>query len=760
MSVYNLIGANIPRVDANAKASGQAVYIEDIKLPNMLHAKLLRSPLAHAKILNIDTSRAKALPGVKAIVTAQDLPKVLFGVLPLVSDQYPLAADKVRHYMEGVAAVAAIDEGTAEEALQLIKVEYEPLPPVFDPLEAIKDGAPLIHELHKNNISIRITKSHGDVEKGFRESEYIREDTFRTAPQGQAALELHGCISQWELDGSLTHWSSHQAPFGLQRGLAKMVGLEANRVRVILPMIGGAFGGKTAMFPHDIISAHLSKITGKPVKIILNREEVFHATNQRHPMAITLRTGVKRDGTLVCQSIKLIADGGAYAGTGAMALNVAHHHLLLPYKLESYYFDGIRALTNKPIGGPYQGHGGPQVCFATESQMDMIAKDLNLDHLDMALKNFVYAGYEHPEKMHIQTCGIKECLEFVEKSLNWRERKGKLPEGRGLGVSFSGGPSSIVIMPHAPTGITIQINMEGGVNIFSGGVDIGQGMDTVVCQAAAQELGLSMEDIRLTRADTATTPYDKGTFGTGGALRLGNAAVSAAREVKKKLLEVIAPKFESHPEDIEFGNGKIYIRGNYEKGIDFREAIKIYRYAGKPMPLVAMGSYEPDVADFNTLIRKGGNYSPTYSFLSTGFEVEVDKETGEVKIIKAAIANDLGRTINKMGQEGQLEGALSKGIGMALFEDLPHENGKYKNASFADYPLLTTLDVPAEITWSNIETMDPLGPFGAKSSAEGAPGPITPALVNAIYDAVGVRLTELPITPEKIKKALEEKKVK
>lgn len=759
MPVYNLIGENIPRVDGFPKVRGDAVYMDDIKLPGMLSGAILRSPHCHAKILGIDTSKAKAIPGVKAVITSNDIPKILFGMLPTISDQYALAVDKVRHYQEAVAAVAAIDDSIAQEALSLIEVEYEPLPAILDPEEAIKPGAPQIHQAHKNNISLRVNRTQGDFDRALSESEYVREDTFYTAPQSTAPMEPHGCISNWELNGTLTHWSSNQAPFLLQRAMAKILGIEGDRVRVILPMIGGGFGSKTVMFSHDIASAYLSKITGRPVKTILSREEVFHATNQRHPYRLTLKTGVKKDGTLMCLDMRILADGGAYAGTGGMALNVSEHTMLLPYNMRAYHYDAIRALTNKAIGGPYQGHGGPQTRFATECQLDMIAKDIGMDPLDIRKKNFVSVGCEHVEHYRIHSCGLNECLDFVKKELKWDEKKGKLPDGRGIGVAFSGGPSSVVIMPHTPTGITIQINWDGGVNVFSGGADIGQGMDTIVCQVVAQELGLSMEDIRLTRADTATTPFDKGTYGTGGAMRVGKASLMAAKQVKKKLLEVIAPKFETKPEEIEFEKGKIFVRGNYDKGVLFKDAIKIYRYSGRPLPLVAMDSYEPDVQDFNTTREKGGNFSPTYSFLATGFEVEINKETGDVKILKAVVTDDLGRVLNKMGQEGQLEGALSKGIGMALYEDLPNVEGKYINPQFLEYYLMTSLDEPKinEIAWTDIETVDPVGPFGAKSSGEQALAPITPALANAIYDATGLWVKELPITPEKIKKALEEK---
>lgn len=756
MPVYNLIGENIPRVDADPKVTGNAVYIEDMKLPNMLYGKVLRSPYSHAKVLNIDTSKARNLPGVRAVITANNIPKILFGMIPMSSDMYALAVDKVRHYLEPVAAVAASDEEVAEEALRLIKVDYEPLPAIYDPEESIKPGATQLHEAHKNNISLRVTRTVGDIEKAFRESDYVREDKFITQPQGQAAIEPHGCVAFWE-GGSLTFWVSNQAPFLLQRALAKMMGVESNRVRVILPMVGGGFGNKTTMFPHDIAAAHLSRMTGKPVKIILSREEVFHATNQRHPMILNMKMGAKKDGTQLCASLRIIVDGGAYAGTGPMALNVAEHSMLLPYKLQAYDYDAIRALTNKPIGGPYQGHGGPQTRWAMENLMDMLAEDIGIDPLEFRAKNFVYAGYDHLEHYKIHSCGLKGCADFMDQALQWKEKKGKLPEGSGVGVAFSGGPSSVVIMPHTPTGITCQINWEGGVNIFSGGADIGQGMDTVVCQVVAQELGIAMEDVKIIRADTATTPFDKGTYGTGGAMRVGNAAWVAAKEVKKKMLEVISAKFETAPENIEFANGKVFVKGNFDKGIEFRDAIKIYRYSGKSMPLVAMGSYEPDVADFNTVRNKGGNFSPTYSFLGTGFEVEVDKETGEVNVLKAIMTDDIV-VINKNGQEGQLEGALNKGLGMAYFEDLPQENGKYFNGSFLDYCLPTSLDQAKEVLWKDVATYDPVGPFGAKSSGEQTLSSVSPALSNAIYDAIGVRVHDLPITPAKIKKLLDEKK--
>lgn len=754
MAEFEYIGKRIPNISSSPKAQGQAIYTDDVKLPNMLYGKVLRSPFPHARIINIDTARAKALTGVKAVITGYDVPKIRLGDLPTQADRYEFAIEKVRHVGEAVAAIAATDEEIALEALELIRVDYEPLPAVFDPEEAIKPGAPKVHDGVENNISYRYTRSLGDVGKGFRESAYIREDTFRTAPINHAALEPHGCVAQWYSAGNLTAWADTQMPFLLQRGLANIMGVPDDRVRVIKTALGGGFGGKGGPLAHSFAASYMSRLTGRPVKIILSREEVFLSTRQRHPIILRIKTGVKRDGTLVAQELKVLADGGAYLSLGPLMLTIIYYQALLPYILPNFSYDGIRAYTNKAIGGAMQGHGVPQMRFAVDCQLDMIAKELGIDPIDIRLKNAIYMGYKHPV-LTINSCGFKESIEKVAGDLRWRERKGKLPPDHGMGVACSSFVSGIKLLPNIGGSITIQINADAGVNVLSGAADMGQGTDTIICQMVAEELGVRMEDIRLTAGDTATTPLDQGSFSSGVTLRIGNACILAARDVKKKLLEVVAPHMEVSPEEIEIRGGKVFVRGHKEKGIDFAQAVKIYRHANKPMPLIGMGNYVLNTDDSIMMIQgKAGNQSPAYSFMCQGVEVKVDRESGEVRVLKVATAHDCGRAINALTIEGQLDGAVSKGIGMAFYEDFQHEKGQYLNTSFLDYLLPTSLEHPEESILKTIETIEPSGPFGAKESGEGNLAGISPAIANAIFDAAGVRITDLPITPNKVRKAL------
>lgn len=757
MADFKFIGKRITNIRSGPKAIGQAVYTDDIKMPNMLYGKVLRSPFPHAKILHIETSLAKALPGVKAVITGQDIPRVKIGAFPTHTDHYELAIEKVRHQGEGVAVVAAIDEEIAQEAINLIKVDYKPLPAVFDPEEALKPGAPEVHEEVENNISASFVKSYGDVEKGFRESDYIREDTFRTAPINHAPLEPHGCVALWNSDGSVTVWIDTQAPFLLHRGLAKVLVLPDNKVRVIKTETGGGFGGKIEVITHIFASAFLSRLTGRPVKIILSREEVFLSTRQRHPVIITVKTGVKRDGTIMSQELKTLADGGAYKSTGPLMLNIMCYQAMLPYIVPNFSYDGKRAYTNKPVGGAMQGHGVPQLRFAIDSQLDMIAHELGIDPLDMRLKNAIYPGYKHPAHV-INSCGFREAIEEVKRDLNWEERKSKLPPGHGIGIACSSFVSGVKVMPNLGSSITIQINADAGVNILSGVADIGQGPDTVICQIIAEELGCRIEDIRIISADTAVTPFDQGSFSSGVTLRAGNAAIEAARVIKQQLREAVASHLEAKPEGLEFRGGKIFLPGHEEKGIDFAQAVRIYRYSNRPMPILGRGSYVLDTDDVVTQINQGGRQSPAYSFMCQGAEIKVDRETGEFKVLKMSTGHDCGRVINPINIEGQLDGAISKGIGMAMYEDLPHKEGQYLNTTFLDYLIPTSLDHPPESFMKSIETNEPLGPFGAKESGEGNLVGVSPAIANAVFDAVGIRIKELPLTAAKIKDALDRKK--
>lgn len=754
MNDFEIIGKKLPLVDSIYKALGESQYVDDMRINGMLHGTILRSPFPHARIINVDISRAKALPGVKAIITAQEIPKVKFGNSPESTDRYPLALVKVRHVGEAVAAVAATDKEMAEEALELIRVDYEPLSYYLDPAEATQPGAILIHEDKERNISNIFAKAYGDVESGFREADYVREDIFNTMPNNPAAIEPHIVICQWHLDGSLTIWASTQTPFRLRGRLSAASGLAEDKVRVIKMAVGGGFGGKTGVLDIHVVAMHLSRITGKPVKMVLNLEEVFLSTHQRHPTFITLRTGVKKDGLLVSQELRAVLDGGAYAGTGSTPLQVGAHQLMITYRLPNVKYEGIRVFTNKPIGGPMRGHGAPQIRFAVESQLDLIAKELSIDPVEIRLKNVTYEGYNHPAKKRISSCGLKEALHGVAAALKWPERKGKLPDGHGIGISCSNFPCGPKPFPHVGGGIIIEVNTDGGVNILSGAADIGQGTDTILSQIVAEVLGVRMEDTRIISADTAITPYDLGSFGSGVTLRVGNAAVKAANDAKNQLMEVISLQLETPPQKITFSGSNIYIQGNIERAMTFKEALRAYHYAGKPMPLVGRGFYEPECLTGDDRLYKEGPETPAYSFYCQGAEVKVDKETGEVKVLKLISAIDCGQPINPLSIEGQAEGSMAGGMGMALYEDLPCKDGRYLKASFLNYLIPTSMDIPQDMSSMLIRTRDPFGPLGAKEAGEGMLVGISPAIANAVYDATGVRMTDLPITADKIRNAL------
>ncbi len=755
---YSVVGKRVPRLDSYGKSLGQAQYIQDMVLPRMLHGRILRSPFPHARILSIDTSRAEKLPGVKGIVTGQEIPRRTYGIVPKAHDEYALAIDKVRYIGDDVAAVAAVDEDTAEEAISLIKVEYEVLPAVFDPEEAIKPGAPLIHEEIGENISARILKNFGDVDQGFAEADFIREDRFYHQAVNHAPLEPHGAIGVYDASGKFTVWSSTQIPFFMRRNLAKTLEVPDSQVRIIKPTVGGGFGQKLDLFAKDFAAAWLARQTGRPVKFIYNREEVFTCTRQRHPMVVYIKSGIKKDGTIVAQHCRVYADGGAYNSTAPLIITLSAYFMMIPYMIRNLRFEGHHVYTNKPVGGAMRGHGIPQVRFACESSLDMLAEDAGLDPVDLRLKNALRANEEHPAKYKIYSCGLTEAIEEAAKSMAWKERWRKLPKGRGIGIAASAYPSGLNNMSHIGAGAIIKIQQDdGSVTLLTGAADIGQGAENVLAQIAAEELGVTMELMRVTAADTELTPLDSGTFGSGVTFRAGNAARLAAADAKRQIAEVVADKLEARPEDLVFRENRVFIKGSPDRGLSWNDAIKAVQYADRPMPVVGRGFYHVDSVEPTTLLKEEGNFSPAYSFMAQGAEVEVDMETGETRVIRVTAGHDCGFALNPTQVEGQLEGSVAGGAGQAIYEDIGWDwsNGCIRNANFADYKMLTSLDMP-EVVNIEIETNDPNGPFGAKEAGEGTIIPTASCISNAVYNAVGVRIRELPITPEKILKGLEE----
>jgi len=755
---FSVVGRRLPMLDAAAKVNGSAQFTDDLMLPGMLHGKILRSRLPHAKILNVDVSKAARLRGVKGVVTGAEIPDRQYGIVPKARDEYALAKGKVRYIGDEIAAVCAIDPEIAEEAVELIEVDYEELPSVFDPLDAIKEGAPIIHEGVANNTSFAIRKEFGDVEGAFAASHLVSEDSFYSQPVNHAPLEPHSAVAQHDpIRGQVVLWSSTQIPFFLRRNLAATLQIPESRVRVIKPKVGGGFGQKIDMFAKDFCAAWFAMKLGKPVKFTYERDEVFIGTRQRHPMYLKVKTGMTKDGKILGQQFLAYADGGAYNSTAPTMMALSCFFLMVPYHVPNLLYEGYHVYTNKPVGGAMRGHGIPQARFAVERQLDMMAERLNLDPAEIRWKNSIKAGEPHPGGFVINTCGFAESVRAAAKAIGWKEKRGKLPFGRGVGLGGASFPSGVTNMSHISSGAVVQVGQDASVNVLTGAADIGQGAETVIAQIVAEVLGVSLDDVRVTAADTGATPLDPGTFGSGVTVRAGNAARIAAESVKKRLFECVADELEANPEDLVAKDGVIFVTGSPEINIPFAKALKAYQYKDLPMPLVGRASWMADTSEPTTLFNQPGNFSPSYSFMTQAAEVEVDTKTGKVKVIKMATAHDCGRPINPMLVEGQLEGSIAGGMGQALYENVITEKGQVMNPSFLDYGFPTTLEVP-EMESIDIETDDPVGPFGAKEAGEGTQLSPAPAIVNAIYDAIGVHFNELPVTPERILKALEERK--
>lgn len=755
MKEFSIIGKDVPRSDAEPKARGSAVYTDDMKLPRMLHGRILMSPFPHARIKRIDTSRAAALPGVKCVLTAEDTPKIKYGnwrLFPDTQDEYPLAVDKVRFIGDEVAAVAAIDKDTAEEALELIKVEYEELPAVFDVDEAMRPGAPILHDYCPGNVSIDRKIRYGDVEKGFSESDYVREDNFTLHPVIHAYLEPCSALAQTDLDGRITLWTSTQVPYIVQCLLASTLGMRENDVRVIKPFVGGGFGGKMELRTWEFCAALMAKKTGRPVKFTLSREEEFLIGRRRHPMKIYSKVGFKKDGTLVAKEVKIKLDGGAYNAMGPTATFLCGNFGAMLYRYPNYRFLGEHVYTNKPPASAMRGFGAPQALYATETQMNIAAEELGLDPIELRLKNAQVTGDEIPDVATISSCGFVEAINKVADMSGWKEKRKNLRSGQGIGIGcysfISGGAFNWFNTQYPFSAAEVRVFTDGTAHLLTMAADIGQGSDTVLKQILAEELGLSMEDIRITSADTSMTPQaDLGSWGSRVTLMAGNAVIDAARRLKEQISRAVSAKFDLNViHEVEYVDGRVQAKAKPEYGLKFGDAVAIIQKANRGEAVVARGSYTP---------RDVGLVSPAFGFGAQVAEVEVDKETGLVQVKQTWTAHDCGTVINPRGVEGQLHGSIQMGLGYALSEQLVMNGGATLNTNFLDYKMPMAADMPPSEV-AHVETYEPEGPLGAKEAGEGLASPTAPAISDAVWHATGYRCKELPITPEKVLRYLEE----
>lgn len=746
---FNIIGRDVPRTDAEAKARGIAVYTDDMKLPGMLYGQILRSPLAHARIKHIDTSKASSLQGVKLVVTGEDTPKIKYGnwrLFPETQDEYPLAVDKVRFIGDEVAAVAAIDKDTAEEALELIEVEYEELPAVFDVDSSVLPGAPIIHDYCPSNISVNRKIKYGDVEKGFSECDYVREDTFSVHSVSHAYLEPCSALANIDLDGRITLWTSTQVPYIIQCLLASTLGMRENDIRVVKPFVGGGFGGKMELRSWEFCAAFMAKKTGRPVKFTLTREEEFIAGRRRHPMKIHSKVGFKKDGTLVAKDLRIQLDGGAYNAMGPTATFLCGNFGAMLYRYPNYRFHGEHVYTNKPPASAMRGFGAPQSLYATEIQMNIAAEELGIDPIDLRLKNAQVSGDEIPDVAVISSCGFVDSIKAVAEMSDWKEKRANLPPGRGIGIGcysfISGGVFNWFNTQYPFSAAEVRVFSDGTAHLLTMASDIGQGSDTVLKQILAEELGLEMEDIRITSADTSMTPQaDLGSWGSRVTLMAGNAVIDAAKKIKEKLFGSVSARFNLNViHEIECKKGRVQAKTRPDYGLSFGEAVAMVQKANRGEPLVARGSYTP---------RGKGLVTPAFGFGAQVAEVKVDKLTGLVEVKNMWTAHDCGTVINPRSVDGQLAGSIQMGLGYALSEQFVMDGGKTLNTSFVDYKMPTATDMPpSEVV--HVDTYEPEGPMGAKEAGEGLASPTAPAISDAVYHATGYRCMDLPITPEKI----------
>ena len=733
-----------------AKATGEAKYTGDLKLPRMLMGKILSSPLPHARILKIDFSKALALPGVKAVVTGMDLHGGKYGPFRSRRDETGLARDKVRYIGDPVAAVAATDEETAIEAVELIRVEYEELPAVFDVEEAMQEGAPLIHEEYKTNICSERHFNFGDVEQGFNSSYHIREDNFFSQGLSHGALEPRSALAHLDTSGRLTLWTGTQSPYNVRQDLSLVLGLPASKIRVIKPFVGGGFGGKGGLSSHEVAASLLAVKTRQPVKISLNREEEISMTRLRHPMSVYVKTGVRSDGVIMAQYVKCISNGGAYACTSVMATYNSGLTCLIPYRLSNFKYDGYVIYTNRPMSGPMRGHGANQPRFAVESQLDMIAEDIGLDPAELRLRNATQKGDTSINGLVFNSCELSSAIREATGAADWKHKRERKEANRGIGIACGGFVSGARAGSHTASSCFVQVNEEGGVILSTGSSDIGQGSETTLAQITAEVLGLSLSDITVISGDTENTPIDPGTFSSRVTFYAGNAAMQAASEVKHLLAETAAKFMEAKVEDIEFRDHKVFVKHAPGKEMDFRKVAELAIGSGHGRSIIGKGQWSPQNTQFPDKTTSYGNVSAAYSFAVQVAEVEVDTTTGEVKVEKVTIADDCGQVINVLGAEGQAEGSASMGQGHALMENILFgDKGQIMNPSFSEYKIPTAADM-METSFLEVGLPDPLGPYGAKEIGEGLIVSTVPAITNAIYNAVGVRITELPVRPEKI----------
>lgn len=759
MTDLSIIGTAVARSDVRAKITGDAKYVADINPPGLLYARSKRSTVAHANIRRIDTSRALALPGVKAVLTHENVPRILHAGSPaprsasVTRDQYILD-NKVRFWGETVAVVAAMTEEIAEQAVDLIEVEYEELPGLFTPEDAMRPDAPQIHEngLGGNNVVPPVHVRMGDVERGFKEADFVLEAEYEGGRPTAAYMEPNVCMCDWDSNGNLTVWISTQTSFMVRGIMAEVLGLPYHKVRVLCEYMGGGFGAKQDLFQSEFLCALLARETRRPVRLEYSREETFLGGRSRHPVKIWLKQGFRNDGTITARQARLVFTSGAYGSHGPGVTNVGTHGMTSLYRCENIELDGYCIYTNTPIAGAMRGFGVLQSTYALDIQLDEAAERLGMDPAELKLRNVVREGDHQPSGHPVVGHALEDCLRRGIQELDWSSRRkrqgdeGVVRRGWGVACEMHGAGAQPAIQEQGNA--LIKMNEDGGVVLYTGAADLGTGAHATLSQIVAESLGVPFESVSVVHGNTDVVPWDIGAFASHTTSIAGKAAQIAAAEVREKLLQHAAEHLEVVPGDLQIVRGRIRVRGT-DKEISVRDAI---------------APKGPEGAADQRLGIPSGQFMGTatitphkpYSFATHFVEVEVDTETGHITVSQVLALHEIGKVMNPVGATGQVEGGIQQGIGHTLYEDhrIDLSNGRSLNANLTDYKMPLTMDMP-EIRTILLETApDPDGPYGAKGIGEDPIVAIGPAISNAIYDAIGVRFRHYPITPEQVLDAL------
>ena len=749
------VGVRQPLVDGVEKVTGAARYTADLAPRGALVGAILRSPVAHARIRGVDTSRARAMPGVRAVVTGDDCP-VAYGVIPIAQNEYPLARGRVRYRGEPVAAVAADDAATAQAALAAIELDLEELPAYFDAASARAEGAVQLHENKPGNVERAVEQAFGDVDGGFAAADLVREHAFHYAEVNHAMMEPNAAVAHWDAErGRLTLHSVTQVPYYVHLALARCLQLDESAIRVVKPFVGGGFGHRTETLNFEIVAGLLARAAGGTVRLELSREETFLTHRGRPETDVRMKIGLTKSGAITAVEAEVVQRGGAYAGYGLVTILYAGALLHAIYRVPASRYRGFRVYANTPPNGAMRGHGSVDVRHAFEAMLDRMAGELGLDPFAVRRANLIEAPHRTINDLQVNSCGLGECLDIVERRSGWRERKGRLPRGRGLGmacshyVSGSAKPVHWTGEPHAV--INLKLDFDGGITVLTGASDIGQGSSTLISQAVAEVLRLPMSRFTVFANDSVVTPKDNGSYSSRVSFMVGNAAIRAGDEMKRVLVAAAARRLEVSPDDVEWEGERCRVAGT-DRELGYREVVtEALRDAGT---ITVKGTWStPPETQGGTFRGAAVGSSAGFSYAAEVVEVEVDEETGMVRVVNVWVAHDCGRAINPLAVEGQVQGSVWMGMGQALAEETQYLDGLHARANFLDYRMPTIVESPP-IDTSIVEAPDPNGPFGAKEAGEGSLSAFLPALTNAIADAIGIRLDELPATPDRVLEAI------